>query len=104
MLIQDLRYAWAPSMLYTVINETTGNLDMAMFSVCIFLYASLPFLLSINLTRAKRKALQHNGERRRCTLKSPNKSFKNVNQVAPAPEEAAGKPARAPAAAASSDY
>jgi MFS-type transporter involved in bile tolerance (Atg22 family) len=104
--------AWAPSMLYTVINETTGNLDMAMFSVCIFLYASLPFLLSVNLSRAKRKALEHNNERRRCTLASPNKSSKNVKKVAPAPstelpkEEAAGKPARAPAAAAaaSTDY
>ncbi len=101
--------AWAPSMLYTVINETTGNLDLAMFSVCLFLYASLPFLFSINLSRAKRKARESDKDRRKCTLGSLPliNNTMNANKVAPAPpaelpKEVAGEPARAPAA--SADY
>jgi MFS-type transporter involved in bile tolerance (Atg22 family) len=77
--------AWAPSMLYTVINETTGNLDMAMLSVCAFLWASLPFLFSINLKRAKSKASENHSMRRRCTLNTLPKSSKSFNKIAPVP-------------------
>lgn len=72
---------WLPSFIFVIVNESTGNLELAMFSISMFFVASLPFILMVDMDRAA-KAIHHTqGMRRRSVatgLAKPGPSTRNL--------------------------